>query len=109
MRISTVARVAWGGALVIAPRALLRAGGRPDAAPAAIAFARVLGARHLVQAAVTTAAPAPLVADYGAIVDAMHATQQLALAIGSPRWRAAALVDAAIAVALGTAALPRRR
>jgi hypothetical protein len=105
MRISTTARVVWGGALLIAPRALLRAGAGAggDASRAAITVARVLGARHLLQAAVTTAAPTPRVVAFGAVVDALHAVQQLTLAVVSPRWRAAALVDTAIAVALAAA------
>ncbi|BBH70627.1 hypothetical protein ACTI_73120 [Actinoplanes sp. OR16] len=97
MRVSTVARVVWGAALVIAPRVLLRAGGRADASPGAVAFARVLGARHLVQAAVP-------VHRWGVVVDAAHAVQQLTLAAASPRWRTAALVDAAVATALAGSA-----
>ncbi|GIF42655.1 hypothetical protein [Actinoplanes xinjiangensis] len=109
MRISTTARVVWGGALLIAPQALLRAGAGRDASRAAITVARVLGARHLLQAAVTMAAPTPRVVAFGAVVDALHAVQQLTLAVVSPRWRAAALVDTAIAVALAAAPASGRR
>jgi hypothetical protein len=113
MRISTTARVVWGGALLIAPQALLRAGagagaGR-DSSRAAITVARVLGARHLLQAAVTTAAPTPRVVAFGTVVDSLHAVQQLTLAVVSPRWRAAALVDTAIAVALAAAPVSGRQ
>ncbi|WP_368680543.1 hypothetical protein R1X32_10070 (plasmid) [Rhodococcus opacus] len=50
---------------------------------------RLLGARHLLQAAVTTAAPSPLVLRYGAGVDAVHAASMAIAALDRRRRRAA--------------------
>jgi len=100
---AAVARAAYGCALLIAPDTLLGLAGRPPAGPGAVVVARVLAARHLLQAAVTTAKPAAPIGGLGAAVDVLHAATGLALAAVSPRWRRAALVDAATATALAVA------
>jgi hypothetical protein len=56
--------------------------------------AQLLGARHLVQAAVTAFVPAPSVFALGAVVDAAHAGSMLVLAAADPAARNAALADA---------------
>ncbi|MFZ2174111.1 MAG: hypothetical protein WAW17_08775 [Rhodococcus sp. (in: high G+C Gram-positive bacteria)] len=50
---------------------------------------RVLGARHLLQAAVTTAVPTPAVLRIGAGVDAVHAATMIVAALDRRRRRAA--------------------
>ena len=73
---------------------------------------RVLGTRHLVQAAMTARAPNALVLRAGAQVDLAHAASMLALgAVGRP-LRRAQLADglvAAIFAALGAAGSAARR
>jgi hypothetical protein len=69
--------------------------------------AQLLGARHLVQAAVTAFVPVPEVFALGADVDAVHAGSMLVLATADPAARHAALTDAlaeAIFAAVGRSA-----
>ncbi|WP_431932273.1 hypothetical protein [Micromonospora sp. RP3T] len=88
-------RVAWGTLLLLVPGALLRPVG--PATPAARWTLRVLGARHLAQAAVTLRWPVPGVLVVGAAVDGAHALATLALAAADRRQRHAALADATVA------------
>jgi hypothetical protein len=89
-----VARAGYGLALVLAPGPLIRlAAGRPPSRRACWT-ARVLGARHLVQTALTAAAPQPAVFAVGGRVDTLHATSMLLLAAVSRGGRRAALTDA---------------
>ncbi len=111
LRLLSAVRAGWGGVLLFAPVVARRIGGPGFAPPHSIAIARVLGARHLAQAAVTALAPTPAVAALGAVTDALHASGNLVAAGVSPRWRRAATIDAAIAAAFaaasGTAARSR--
>jgi hypothetical protein len=98
-------RTAWGALLLLAPDPVLRrvAGQRtPD--PRARAVLRVLGARHLAQAAALPVLPAGL----GAAVDALHAATAAALALLAPRWRRGALLDTAVATGFAAAGLAHR-
>ncbi|GGL89425.1 hypothetical protein [Nakamurella endophytica] len=67
-------------------------GSVPDAA-----VVRVLGARQVVQGAVTLWRPSPLVAGAGVLVDALHAASMVPPAVVSRRFRTAALVSGAAA------------
>ncbi|QMU77803.1 hypothetical protein GXW83_21035 [Streptacidiphilus sp. PB12-B1b] len=71
---------------------------------------QVLGARQLVQAAVTAPAPTGAVLALGVEVDLLHAASMLALAAVAPRWRGLALWEAGAAAALagGAAAAARQ-
>jgi hypothetical protein len=60
--------------------------------------AQLLGARHLLQAAITAFVPVPEVFALGAGVDAAHAGSMLVLAAADPVARHAALTDAAAEV-----------
>lgn len=89
-----VIRAGYGLALVLAPGPLIRlATGRPPSRRTCWT-ARVLGARHLVQSALTAAAPQPAVFVVGGQVDTLHATSMLLLAAVSRGGRRAALTDA---------------
>jgi len=89
-----VIRSGYGLALVLAPGPVIRlATGRPPGRRTRWA-ARVLGTRHLVQAALTAAAPMPAVFAVGGQVDTLHATSMLLLAAVSQGGRRAALTDA---------------
>jgi hypothetical protein len=100
----TVGRAGYGVALVAVPGLLIgltgeRPGGR------ACAVARVLGARHLIQAGVTAVSQlgdpgSPVVLGGGAAVDLLHASSMLALGGAEGRVRRAALTDACVETAL---------
>lgn len=96
-------RAAYASTVITAPRQVLRLyGGRP-AGTADIAVIRVLGARHLIQAALTarsTHTPPLLI---GAAADAAHALSMAGLGLLDPPRRREALVDAAIAASFATA------
>jgi hypothetical protein len=60
---------------------------------------RILGARHLLQAAVEAAQPTPAVLKVGAGVDAVHALSCLGFAvIGGARWRHGVLLNTVCAL-----------
>jgi hypothetical protein len=61
--------------------------------------ARILGARHLAQAALTLWRPRPAVLLAGVGIDACHAASMAALAVCDPRMRRAGIADAAAATA----------
>jgi len=96
IRTTALVRAGWGVILLTLPGPLLRAGGGGPVPAAAVAVARVLGLRHLLQAGTTAAVPTGAVAGLGALADMAHASSCLALAAGSRRWRRVALADALI-------------
>jgi hypothetical protein len=106
----STARTAWGALLVFAPAVPLHAltgGSEPAGGPSLL---RVLGARHVLQAALTLAAPTPWTLRLGAVADALHCASGLAFAAIDDRERRAALLDASIAAAWAAAsvlAVPR--
>ncbi len=87
-------RATYGAALVFMPGPViwLATGRLPSRR--ACRVARVLGTRHLIQAALTAAAPEPAVLVAGGQVDAVHAASMLLLAAVSRAGRRAALADA---------------
>ena len=92
VRATAVLRAGWGLTLLLVPGRLL-----PREAPAGVVpAARVLGARHLLRAAASVAAPAGPVAVLGTVVDTLHTGSCLVLAAAAPRWRRIALLDAVI-------------
>lgn len=102
------ARAAYGIALLCAPdRALRLCTGLPPS-PRACRVVRVLGARHVAQAALTTAAgPAGLA--LGALVDGAHAASMLLLAAADRQMRPAGLSDATAALLFAAAGLAGAR
>jgi hypothetical protein len=100
-----LARAGYGTALVLAPGPAIRlATGRLPTRRACL-VAQVLGARHLVQATLTTIAPTPLVLAVGGQVDAVHTVSMLMLAAVSRAGRRAALTDALAEAAFAAAGL----
>ena len=101
-----VVRACYGGLLLAAPRRVLTACTREQASPRALGVVRVLGARHLLQAALTggpLSARGPsgeippgraLLAGSG--VDTMHAASMIGLALAHRPLRRAALADAVL-------------
>jgi hypothetical protein len=91
-------RAAYGAALCCAPAPLIRlAGGPPDGRTRAVV--RVLGARHLAQAAMVAWRPVPGVLALGVVVDMLHSASMIALAVADPSRRRVALTDGLIAAA----------
>jgi hypothetical protein len=97
-----LARAGYGMALVLVPGPALRATGRLPTRRAC-RVAQVLGARHLVQATLTTIAPTPAVLAVGGQVDAVHTASMLVLAAVSRAGRRAALTDAMTEAAFAAA------
>lgn len=91
-----VARLAWSGALLVAPGALFRALGGGEADRTWRIVGRVLGARHLAEALFDQGG-GPDRLRLSATVDAIHATSALAFAALDRRRRRVALADAAVA------------
>jgi len=87
-------RACYGVALVAAPGAVIRLATGQPSGHRERAIARLLGSRHLVQAAITALAPVPGVLAAGAGVDALHTTSMIMLAAVDRRARRAALTDA---------------
>jgi hypothetical protein len=88
-----LARASYGAALLLAPEPVIRlaTGRRPS--PRTCQVARLLGVRHLAQAALTAAVPGPATFILGASVDTVHAASMLVLASVSPPARRPALTD----------------
>jgi hypothetical protein len=96
-------RVGYGAALVLMPGTtiFLATGRLPGRRTRRVA--RVLGARHLAQAALTAVAPRPGVFAIGWQVDAVHAASMLLLAAVGRAGRSAALTDALTEAAFAAA------
>ena len=111
-RAFSLTRAAYGAVLLCAPGAAIGLCTGQQASTRTRAVVRVLGSRHLIQAAVTARAPSALVLRAGVQVDLAHAASMLALgAVGRP-LRRAPLADglvAAIFAALGAASAAARR
>ena len=97
-RTLAVARAAAGAVLLVRAPDLLRRLQSPPPAHA-VAAARLLGARDLLQGAVTAVRPTSAIAHGGAGVDALHLASMVALAVRAPAYRRLAVVAAAQAAA----------
>ena len=103
------ARILVGTALLTRPRTLLTAVSGQPADENVVVFARVLGARHLVEAAILWRWTTPTVIRAGAAVDATHAASAVALIKTRHHPRLAALnVASASTFALLGVTLARR-
>ena len=80
MRAAALVRAAYGASLLAAPGAVVRTvSGKPADGPSAI-VARVLGARHIAQAATVGRSERRLLLAAGAATDGLHALSMVALA-----------------------------
>jgi hypothetical protein len=101
-----VARAGYGSALLLLPGPALRLGGGHPADRRSRNVARVLGARHLVQAAVTGGiGPSAELLGLGAALDITHAASMAGLALADRRVRRVTLTDALIEIAFAAAGL----
>jgi hypothetical protein len=89
-------RAGWGAALLVAPRHVLRPL-RVDVDTASVVTARVLGARHLAQAALSGLRPSEDVLALGVWVDVVHSLTAVGLAVADPARSWAAGTDAVVA------------
>ena len=112
LRAFSLTRACYGAVLLCAPGAVIgRCTGQP-ASPRARTVARVLGSRHVIQAAVTAGAPNALVLRVGAQVDVAHAASMFALGAVIRPVRRAPLADGLVAFVfsvLGAASAASRR
>lgn len=90
-------RAGWGGVLLAAPADVLSHihGVRVDRK--AIVVTRILGARHLVQAALSGVNPGPEVLAAGVWVDTVHSATALGLALADRRRARGGVTDALVA------------
>jgi hypothetical protein len=107
-------RAVYGAVLFCAPGAVLKraTGHRSDRRSRVTA--RVLGVRHVTQAAAIAANPGPDALRIGGCVDAMHSASMFGLAVCDRSRRRAGLIDATVAatfagVGLLLARRPSRR
>lgn len=99
----SLVRAAYGAVVLARPDRVLRLySGRP-AHPPDTAVLRVLGARHLLQAAATARPAGATALLTGAAVDTAHALSMTALGLTDRPRRRAALIDAAVAGSFATA------
>ncbi len=103
MKTLQVLRAAYGAVLVTDPRLALRLGRAPEANGAQRTVVRILGARHLLQAAVCARWPTSTVRRVSGCTDALHAATEVLLAVFDRRRRRAATLDAVIAAGFAAA------
>jgi hypothetical protein len=87
----------WGATLLARPTLVLPLLGEPAEAGIGADVLRVLGARHVAQAALTAAAPTPTVLTLGAAADLLHAASAFGFARVDRGHRRAGRRDAVLA------------
>lgn len=105
VRLQSLARAIYGLALLCRPRLVLELSDAPPDGRAPVTVARVLGARHLLQAAVTIAIPDRRVVLLGVVADGLHAASDIGVATVDRRWRQAALIDSVLAASFAAAGI----
>jgi hypothetical protein len=99
-------RAGYGAALLLVPGPVIWLCTGGPAGPGTRNVARLLGARHLVQAAVTAGSgPSAESLGIGAAIDITHAASMAGLAVVDRRVRRATLTDALIEIAFAAAGL----
>ena len=101
--LAPLARAGYGAALLCAPGPMIGVVTGQPPSRRARRVARILGVRHLAQAAVTAFNPGPEVVALGVVVDLLHAASMFAFAAAVPDLRRAELADALAATALAVA------
>ena len=86
-----------GAILVAFPRQAAQAVQGKDAAPASWVV-RLLGVRYLAQGSAQLRWPRPSVLRASCLVDALHATSMVALAVKRPAYRSAAVASIGLAL-----------
>lgn len=96
-------RAGYGVTLLLVPGPAIRLATGSVPSRRTCRTARLLGARHLVQSALTAAVPLPVTFAIGGQVDSAHAASMLLLAAVSRPGRRAALTDALTEAVFATA------
>lgn len=96
-------RAGYGATLLLVPGPAIRLATGHVPSSRTRRTARLLGARHLVQSALTAVVPLPVTFSIGGQVDAAHAASMLLLAAVSRPDRRAALTDALTETAFAAA------
>jgi hypothetical protein len=97
--VPALVRGSYGVLLVSMPGSLIRLAGGSAGNPRARAVARLLGARHLTQAALAAVGPSPALLALGAEVDLLHSASMMALGGADAPSRRIALIDGVVAAA----------
>lgn len=92
-----LARAGWGLALLAAPRQILENVHGVEVDAKSVVITRILGARHLTQAALSGLRPSPEVLAMGAWVDGVHALTAMGLAAVDHSRARAGLTDTVVA------------
>jgi hypothetical protein len=100
-----ISRGIWGLALLTRPEQVLRHVHRVQVDRPSIVVARILGARHLVQAVLSGVRPSPEVLAMGVWVDAAHAASAVGLAVVDRDRASAGLIDTVAATGWASAGL----
>ena len=95
-----LARAGYGAALLCAPGPMIRLCTGQIPSRRASQVARVLGIRHLAQAAIMAWAPGPEMVTAAVAIDLLHAASMLAFAASYKSLRRAELADAVVAATL---------
>lgn len=98
-------RFAYGATLLAAPGALIKLTCAHPADQRARRVARVLGARHCLQAFVVGSARARIVHELAAAVDFLHALSMEGMAVFDHKNRRAEMLDGCVATAFASAQL----
>lgn len=97
LRSIEIVRGLWGAALLAAPEAVLTRVHGVQADRTAVTVARILGARHLVQATLSGVNPSPEVLAAGTWVDSVHSATAFGLATADSRRARAGITDGIVA------------
>lgn len=90
-------RTGWGIALLVAPRTVLTQVPGVRVGRKALVVARILGARHLVQASLSGINPTPEILAAGVWVDTVHSLTALGLAVADHSRARAGVTDSVVA------------
>lgn len=96
-------RFAYGATLLAAPGALIHLADGHPADARARRVARVLGARHCLQAVLAGRSRAPIVPELAVAVDLLHALSMAGLAVFDHSNRRAEIIDGCVATAFAGA------
>lgn len=96
-------RLGYGVTLLAAPNAVIELTCGHPADPRARRVARVLGARHCIQAVVVGSGRAPIVHELATVVDLLHALSMEGMAVLDRTNRRAETIDGCVATAFAGA------
>ncbi|HEY5222404.1 MAG TPA: hypothetical protein VIJ18_05045 [Microbacteriaceae bacterium] len=102
-----IVRAAWGLCQVVAAPSIARAELGHDADTVTTWAIRILGARQIVQGAILSRTASRTAHRVGGVIDILHASSMVIVAIANPGRRRAAIIDGSVASCLAIAELRR--